>query len=130
MNERQFKAGLAQIDVTPSLGTVINGEFTCRYANKIADQLHAKALYLQNGATEVLIVLVDICLMKKEFLDQVKQQIFKRTGIAPSAQLLASTHTHSGGSVADLLMSHEDFAYKSLLPSRIAEAAVLAKAAS
>jgi len=130
MNERQFRAGVAQVDVTPSLGTVINGEFTCRYANRIADQLHAKALYLQNGATQVLIVLVDICLMKKEFLDQVKQQIFERTGIAPGAQLLASTHTHSGGSVADLLMCHEDFMYKSWLPSRIVEAAVLAKAAT
>lgn len=126
MKNDKFQAGAAQIDITPPLGTVINGEFTCRYANKIADPLFAKALVLQDEKTTLLIVLVDTCAMRQDFLNEVKTAIAHSVGIPRECQLIAATHTHSGGSVADLLMGHVDWAYREWLPKQIVQAAKVA----
>lgn len=113
----------AQIDITPTLGTLINGEFTSRYARKIADRLFAKAIYLNDRNTAMLLIMVDICVMKRDFLDPIKKQIHQLTGIAPAQQLIASTHAHSTGSVADLLMGHVDVAYRHFLEKQLLELA-------
>lgn len=123
MSHHTFKAGAAQVDITPPLGTVINGEFTCRYANKIADPLFAKALVLEDGTSRVLIVLVDTCAMKRELVDEAKALISDELGVPAAHQLIASTHTHSAGAVEDLLMGHIDHAYRKRMPGLIAQAA-------
>lgn len=123
MGQQHFRAGAAQVDITPPLGTVINGEFTCRYATKIADPLFAKAVVLQDNNATILIILVDICAMRRGFLDRVKAMICQETGIPPERQLISSTHTHSAGSVEDLLMGHADLTYREWLPEQIVQAA-------
>jgi len=127
MQKHLFKAGTAQVDITPPLGTVINGEFTSRYANHIADPLYAKALVMQDGVTTLLILVVDICVMQRDFLDEVKNLIAEQTGIPPQNQLISSTHTHSAGSVADLLMGHVDWGYRKKLPALLVEAILKAQ---
>jgi len=114
-----------QIDITPSLGTLINGEFTTRYANKIADPLFAKAIYMHDGKTKMLIMVVDICVMKRDFLDILKASIEQSTGIPASNQLISSTHAHSTGSIADLLMGHIDLAYRTLLAEKLLKLATI-----
>lgn len=123
---QSLKAGAAQVDITPPLGTVINGEFRSRYANKIADRLYAKALLLKDGKTMSLIVLADTCAMRRDLLDETKSLIFQELGIHPERQLIASTHTHSGGAVEDLLMGHVDYAYRKRVPGLIAQSATAA----
>ena len=118
-----LKANALEIDITPALGTIINGEFTNRYAQKIADPLYAKAIYLQSGDMALLWIMVDICVMRREFLDPIKHEIEQLTGISKEHQLIASTHTHYGGSVADLLLAHADMAYRSLLHERLIQLA-------
>ncbi|MFA4868012.1 MAG: hypothetical protein WC623_07435 [Pedobacter sp.] len=119
MEEYTLKAGAASIDITPSLGTLINGEFTNRYANKIADRLYAKTLLLKTSQLTLAFVVVDICAMQKDYLDDIKERIFQETHIHPEHILISSTHTHSSGSVTDLLMGHVDMAYRECLPQLI-----------
>lgn len=116
-------ANASQVDITPSLGTVINGEFTCRYASRIADPLYAKAIYLHDETVQILLIVVDICVMKREFLDPIKAEIERQTGVPVSNQLISSTHAHSTGSVADLLLAHADLAYRQLLSRKILQLA-------
>lgn len=117
-----FLAGAARVKTTPPLGTRINGDFITHYATYIHDDLFAKALVLRSGETTVVLVMVDICVMPKEFLDDVKAAITARTGIAPAHVLIASTHTHAAGSVADVHLGSIDPAYEKMLPGRIVEA--------
>ena len=128
MDNHFLKAGAAQTDITPVLGTVINGEFTCRYATKIADALFAKALVLQDSAVTIAIVIADTCALQRDFIDEVKAMIFTQTGIWPEHQLIAATHTHSGGSVADLLLGHVDWAYRKRAGHLIAQSVKEAQA--
>ncbi len=126
MDNHIFQAGAFQIDITPPLGTVINGDFIAHYARTIHDPLYAKALVLKHGDTTVGLVVVDICAMAKEFLDGVKAQIHARTGIDPERVLIASTHTHAAGSVENLLLGHADLAYRKMLPGLIVDAVAAA----
>src|SRR5690606_23786443 len=87
----------------------------------------AKAMVMQNDSTSLLFLVVDICVMQRDFLDEVKKIITVQTGIPAENQLISSTHTHSAGSVADLLMGHVDWAYRKKLPALLAEAAARAQ---
>ncbi|MBD1432892.1 hypothetical protein H8B06_08655 [Sphingobacterium sp. DN00404] len=112
MANNLFQAAALQKDITPPLGTLINGEFQARYANKIHDPLYAKSLLLKKNDTILLFIVVDICAMQQDFLDEVKADIYKETGIPQSHVLISSTHTHSAGAVAELLMGHADLRYR------------------
>lgn len=122
MNDSSFYAGAAMTDITPPLGTLINGDFVSHYAREIHDPLYAKALVLQDSGTTLAFVIVDICVMQKGFIDEVKQDVFHCTGIEPQHIMIASTHTHAAGSIADLLLGAADLPYRTRLASLITEA--------
>ncbi len=63
-----FKAGAAKVDITPSLGTLINGDSLPHYARWIHDPLYAKALVMKSGDTMIAFVVVDIMAIKKNLL--------------------------------------------------------------
>ncbi|MGV3601099.1 MAG: hypothetical protein ACO1N1_07835 [Dyadobacter fermentans] len=121
-----LQSGAAQVKTTPPLGTRINGDFITHYATYIHDDLYSKALVLKCGDTVVTLVVVDICVMPKEFLDPVKADITLMTGIPASHILISSTHTHAAGSVADVHLGSVDPAYAQKLPGLIVESVRLA----
>jgi neutral ceramidase len=127
MDTQQFLAGAAQVDVTPPLGTFINGDFVAHYAQYIHDPLFAKALVFKQNQLWVAVVVVDICVMPKDFLDAVKLDIEKATGILSQNILISSTHTHAGGSVAAVYLGAADLQYRHKLPALLVKAVVEAK---
>ncbi|MEJ7827630.1 MAG: neutral/alkaline non-lysosomal ceramidase N-terminal domain-containing protein, partial [Segetibacter sp.] len=121
-----FKAGAAKVDITPPLGTLINGDFIPHYARWIHDPLYAKALVMQSGSTSIAFVVVDIMAMKKELIDLIKEEIFKRTEITKNNILISATHTHAAGSVTDTLLTPVDYAYRQKLFGLIIDAVLKA----
>lgn len=108
------------MDVTPTLGTIINGEFVAYYAHTIHDPLYSKALVLQSGGVTLALAMVDICAMDKDFIIDVKKGITAETGIPAEHILIAATHTHYAGSIVDLLGSPCDLTYRNKLGGLIA----------
>lgn len=121
-SDQSLYAGAAQVDTTPPLGTVINGDFVPHYATNIHDPLFAKALVLQNKETSLVFVVVDICVMGQELLDLAKNRITQSLGVPASHILISSTHTHAAGAVEEVHFVQADLAYRNLLPGRICEA--------
>ena len=119
MNPAPFLAGAARIDITPPLGTLINGDLITHYARSIHDALYAKALVMQSGGQTIAIVVVDICAMPTDFLEEVKKSIHQQTGILPNNILISSTHTHAAGSIMSLLMGAADLPYRQKLAGLI-----------
>lgn len=115
-------AGAAQVDTTPPLGTVINGDFVTHYATYIHDPLHAKALVLQKGPITLALVVVDICVMGQELLDHTKRLITEAHGIPASQVMISSTHTHAAGAVEEVHLVQADLAYRNNLPGLILQA--------
>lgn len=123
-----FQAGAAKVDITPSLGTIIGADFLPHYARFIHDPLYAKSLVFQDNDNIIAIIVVDICIMDTDFMDDVKSKILWFTGIEPINVLLASNHNHAAGDIINLLGGAADVAYKKKLPNLIVESVKLAKA--
>jgi neutral ceramidase len=126
MKNATFHAGAAMVKTTPPLGTRINGDFITHYANFIHDDLYSRALVLQKAQTRIALVVVDICVMPKDFLDEVKAMIADKTGISAQHVLISGTHTHAAGSVADVHLGSVDLAYREKLPGLILKSVRLA----
>ncbi len=114
-----LQAGAAAVDITPPVGTLINGDFVPHYARTIHDCLYVKALILHAGPETVALVVVDICAMPRDFLDEVKAEIKQKTGIRAANVLISSTHTHASGSVVSLLLVGADLPYRQSLADKI-----------
>ena len=127
MKTGTFSAGSAKTEVTPILGSLINGDFLTHYARDIHDPLYSKALVLQDDKTTIAIIVVDICAMQKDFLDDVKERIHRQTGISPHNILISSTHTHAAGSIESLLLGAADLSYRKKLGSLIEQSVCRAK---
>jgi neutral ceramidase len=125
--QNNLQAGVAKVDITPPLGTLINGDFITHYAKLVHDNLFAKALVLKKGDDTIAICVVDICAMRRDLLDDVKQQVYAQTGIKPQNVLISSTHTHASGSVESLLLGAADLPYRQKLPALITQAIVNAQ---
>lgn len=123
-----FQAGAAQVDITPPLGTIINGDFVSHYAQYVHDALYAKALVLESQETTLAIVVVDICVIPRDLMDDAKKSIATQTGIPAQNILISSTHTHAAGSVSEVHLVGADLGYRNRLPDLIVEAVRVAHA--
>lgn len=128
MNTEQFMAGAASVDITPPIGTRINGDFISHYAHTIHDTLYSKALALKGakGSDPVILIVVDICYMQDDFLRPIRKEISIKAGLPEGNILFCCTHTHSAGAVTDLLLGAADLPYTRKLPSLIVQSALAA----
>jgi len=120
--KKTFRAGAYAIDVTPQkLPVIVNGGMTERTTSTVTDPLYARCLVLDDGATQLVIAVVDNCVIPRALLDQAKAQAEKATGIPAGHMLISATHCHSAPSVFGALGSGCDEAYAAYLPGKIAE---------
>ncbi len=124
MTSIQFLAGASCIDITPPVGTRINGDFISHYAHTIHDNLYSKALALKSGEETVVMVVVDICYMQDDFLRPIRREISQKTGLPEKNFLFCCTHAHSAGAVCDLLLGAADLPYTRKLPALIIQSVI------
>jgi Concanavalin A-like lectin/glucanases superfamily len=121
--EPAFRAGAAAVDVTPErFPVVVNCGFAEATGTVARDRLHARALVLDDGTTKLAIVVVDNCMMPREFLDAVKELVAAETKIPADRQLIAATHTHTAPAVMGCLGADPDPAYGPFLERQIVQA--------
>jgi hypothetical protein len=121
-----LRAGAARVNITPPLGIEINGGTAPVIATHVHDELHARALVLDDGATRLAFVVVDNCLIERALFDEAKALIFQHTRIPSNHVATSCTHTHSAGSVTGAHLSEPDPDYRRWLPRRLADAVRLA----
>lgn len=91
-----FEAGAAKCDITPPIGTPLNG-----YGNRMGrdsvgvhDPLWARCLYLSDGTTSLFLVTTDLCYIPHALRDRIlalAPEVVPRENI-----ILTATHTHNG----------------------------------
>lgn len=126
MAQTQLRAGAARVNITPSIGTVINGDFLPMYAKSIHDSLFVKALAFDNGKQRVVFIVVDCMAIDGQLLNEAKNLIQASTGLKEAQVMISSTHAHSCGAVTGGSVCPPDLAYRLAMPQRINRAAVLA----
>jgi len=121
-----LKAGAATSNITPPLGTLLAGSFSPRESKDVHDELHAKALVLDNGETQIAIVVCDLIAAPRKYLDKSKQRIQERCAIPPENVLISCTHTHTGPSPCGLLGTPGEPEYMEWAAVKIADSVELA----
>ncbi|SHN25307.1 Neutral/alkaline non-lysosomal ceramidase, N-terminal [Cyclobacterium lianum] len=121
-----FRAGAATSVITPKIGTSINGGMQNRTVLHIHDDTHARSLVLDDGATKLAFVTLDLCMAYRETIDRAKLRAQKITSIPVENMLISATHTHSAGTACSVFQSDPDSAYLSFLEERTADAIIRA----
>jgi len=123
---QEFKAGAAMSVITPPIGYSINGNFQDGTVKHVHDDTHAKAIVLDDGKTQLAIVVSDLCMVYRETLDKAKKRAHELTGIPVENMMMSATHTHSGGTACSVFQSDPKPFYLDFLAERIADALVRA----
>jgi len=92
-----LKAGTARVNITPYVGINLSG-FGGRTKPSIGihDELHAKALVLDDGATKVGIVSCDLLNLDESSVTSIREKAQESTEIDGENIFISTTHTHSG----------------------------------
>jgi neutral ceramidase len=122
-----LRAGAATSNITPELGGEVVGGFAPFPCTHIHDELHARALVLDDGKTKLALVVCDLLGMHRSVSLQARQWIEKEAGIPAANVLISCTHTHSatnalGGPVRHYSSDVELTDYQRFVARRIADA--------
>ena len=118
-----LRAGWAEVDLTPPVGSIIPGQWLTRTAQNVRDPLLATALVLEANGGRCVVVSADALSLKNRVATAARHEISRRLAVPASNVLLAATHTHTGPPVADVLGTEADPASVELLERRLVQVA-------
>ena len=106
------------------------GGFNANPATAAHDPLHARALVLDDGKTQVVWVVIDNLGVPKKVVAEAKELAAKATGIPVEHMLVCGTHTHSGVNPADEPSASDAkaVAYRQVMLEGISQAIIRAHA--
>ncbi len=125
-----LQLGVAAVTISPPPGIGLAGYYHERGSDGTLDDIHAKAMVLDDGRTRAAIVVCDLISMPKWVVTSARRLIEAGGGVPGSNVLIAATHTHTAPvlfreSIRDDLdgaakpVSRD---YSQSLPQRIADA--------
>ncbi|NPA97547.1 MAG: hypothetical protein GXO32_08110 [Crenarchaeota archaeon] len=106
-----LRCGAARIDITPPPGLPMAGYLERKgLAVGAHDPLFARALYLDDGRTELLLLVLDLIRVEGMLLEEVRRSVSSATGIRDV--FVAATHTHAGPEVSLSMWATQDISLK------------------
>ncbi|MFH1539948.1 MAG: neutral/alkaline non-lysosomal ceramidase N-terminal domain-containing protein, partial [bacterium] len=92
-----LRAGAAQADITPPVGTPLTGYAgrTGKPSTGVHDPLEAQALVMESGGEKYLIVTIDTLYIMRRFYIEVAREIERSLGIPREHMIFAASHSHA-----------------------------------
>ncbi|MDB6028720.1 MAG: hypothetical protein JWM68_4943 [Verrucomicrobiales bacterium] len=97
-----WRAGVAEIDITPPIGYRVAGYFYERISTGVHDPLKAKVVVLENGTNKAALVFCDLVEMTLPVSIPARKEASAQTGIPIANILICATHSHTGPLFNDL----------------------------
>ena len=100
----RIRAGAAQVDITPPLGTHLTGAVAqYRPAEAVADPLFAKAAVFECDGRKLCFVALDVTIVNQPYTDQIRQAASQRFGMDADAVMVHATQTHTAPTLGAFL---------------------------
>jgi hypothetical protein len=106
-----LKAGSAQVNITPPVGTVLVGQWIARKSVGINDELFANAMVLDDGTKRIAMVSCDVLSIGNTSKISIRDIVGQETDIDPENVFMCGTHTHTGPAVVSALGTNADEEY-------------------
>ena len=118
-----LRAGALVVDATPKqLPVHVNGGMRQRELGEVGSPIKVRAIVLDDGKTQLAIVVIDSCMLSRAFLDDAKAVAAKKSGIRAERMFISATHTHTAPASMGCLGTDVDPRYPLLLKRKIMEA--------
>jgi hypothetical protein len=121
-----FKAGAATANISPWVGLSMNGGMSDNPVKHVHDELHARAIVLDDGKTRLAFVIVDSCMIPREVVEAAKTRITEQTKIPADHVLISATHAHSAPASTPVFQTDQDSRYVKFLAAKIGDAVTFA----
>jgi neutral ceramidase len=119
--------GVAEIDITPPVGTLLAGSLVPRTSTGVGNPLCAKAIVLASGGVRLAYVALDLISLDRGFGgDRAVELASRASGIPTDHICYSCSHTHTGPYTRKRQADLMDENWFATLPERIAEAVRLA----
>lgn len=92
-----FRTGFFESEITPSLGSIIPGDFAARYSQSIRDPLHVRAVVIELDGKTVGLAAVDACGITADTAEKIRERAVKYTPLTHDSIMVMATHCHGGG---------------------------------
>ncbi len=119
----RLRAGAAKVDITLPLGAN-NGGVILRGgpANDVHDNLYARCLVLDDGRTQLALVVCDLRMIHRDLIDRAKRLAAEALGWPVENMLVSATHTHAAPGLLQIQQGPLDRWYNECVVVRIADA--------
>ena len=95
----ETRAGAAAVVITPPLGVPMAGYYNARGAEGVHDDLHAKAIVIEQDGIKAALVVCDLIGMPQFIVEDARKLITSGTGVKGEMVMISATHTHTGPSL-------------------------------
>ena len=92
----EFRAGVAQVIITPPVGVNMAGYYNFRACEGVIDDIHASALVLDDGTTRAALVTLDLIGTPRELVEAVRAAVDKSGALPGAHVMISATHAHTG----------------------------------
>lgn len=117
-----MKAGFAEIDITPPIGTAKIGWIKMIVPDKVADPLHARVAVLESGEGRIAFVALDTLSIRWTQVADIRRRVEAKYGFPGAAIMVSATHNHAGPAVAMIGDVPRDDAYVETLVRKVVDA--------
>src|SRR5476651_645382 len=97
-----MKAGFAEIDITPPLGTEKIGWIKVIRGKSVLDPLYARAAVFGDGAATIAFVQLDTLSVTWEFVCDVRRRVESSYGVPGRNVMICATHNHAGPAIVSI----------------------------
>lgn len=103
-----LQAGVAQVDITPKMGTQIAGDIgRYRPAELVNDPIYAKALVFESKGRKLCFLSLDLLVITDKWVDEIRRKVGKRFGFEPEAVMIHAVQNHSAPSLGHHMVTDE-----------------------
>jgi neutral ceramidase len=121
-----FRAGAATSNISPWMGLSINGNMHNHVGTNLHDELHARAIVIDDGTNRIAIVVADSCMIYRGIFDNAKKIVHDKSGLPLQNILMSATHAHSAPASVSIFQTDADKEYQKFLTRRLADAVLQA----